>query len=124
MSWPAIEFWFPHVPIYGGFNVGYVITIGTLSVLVGLTAAVVARQWQTGLTGGSDAASGAAALAGPNACCCCGPVFGQVAVAVLGPSLAAPLYWVFVDVNSPLGVIFLTGSVFLLVRGLVRAANN
>lgn len=123
--WPAIEFWFPHVPLGGYVSVGMALVVVALCTLVGLNAAFVAQQWlSSAAVESSGTTSGAAALAGPNACCCCGPVLSQLAVVALGPSAAAPLYWVFVDISSPVGAIFLVGSFGLLTASIVRAGNS
>ncbi|QLC35400.1 hypothetical protein EFA46_014195 (plasmid) [Halarchaeum sp. CBA1220] len=118
--WPAIEFWFPQLPLGGYLSVGMLTLVVIISLLVGLNGAIVAYQWRCQSSVGFDGAAGAAAIAAPNACCCCGPVLSQLAVVALGPSAAMPFYWLFIDVASPLGVLFFTGSIVLLLGNLVR----
>ncbi|GGM74951.1 hypothetical protein GCM10009017_26150 [Halarchaeum rubridurum] len=118
--WPAVEFWFPPLPLGGYLSVGMLTLVLIISLLVGLNGAIVAYQWRCQSTVGFDGATGAAAIAAPNACCCCGPVLSQLAVVALGPSAAMPFYWLFIDTASPLGVLFFTGSIVLLLGNLVR----
>ncbi|WP_435152150.1 hypothetical protein [Haladaptatus sp. DFWS20] len=118
--WTAVEFSFPSVPISGVFSLGMVIQIGLVAVLVGLNASVIAFQWQGATkTGTREVTSGTAAVAAPNACCCCGPIISELAVVSVGPSAAAPLYWLFVDLASPVGALFFVFSVALLAANLV-----
>ncbi|MFH5797901.1 hypothetical protein [Haladaptatus sp. CMAA 1911] len=117
--WTAVEFGFPSVPISGVFSTGLLIQIGLVGVLVGLNGGIIANQWLgDARTGSTGAASGTAAVAAPNACCCCGPVISELAVVSVGPSAAAPLYWLFVDLASPVGALFFVVSVGLLVGNL------
>lgn len=123
--WPALEFWFPHIPFGGAVSVGMTVMIVVLSSLVGLNAGFAAYQWGINTSvDSSQTVSGAVALTGPNACCCCGPVLSQFAVVLLGPSAAAPLYWVFVDIASPVGGFFFVASIALLTGSLVYAARS
>lgn len=119
--WSAFEFWYPSVPLGGYISLGMAVIIGVLTTLVGVNAALVAYQWRC--QSGADAAegvAGSAALAAPNACCCCGPALAQVAVVALGPTTAAPFYWLFVDIASPVGSLFFVASVALLTGNVVR----
>ncbi len=117
--WTAVEFNFPSIPLSGVFSVGMLIQIGVVAALVGLNAAIIAFQWQGATkTGSREVTSGTAAVAAPNACCCCGPIISELAVVSVGPSAAAPLYWLFVDLASPVGALFFVVSVALLVGNL------
>lgn len=123
--WPALEWWFPHIPFGGYLSIGMVLVLGVIGVLIGLNAAVTVRTWQADIHAeNSSTATGAVAVAGPNACCCCGPVLSELAVIALGPSTAAPIYWLFVDIASPVGAIFFAGSVILLTGNLLQSASN
>ncbi|PSP56288.1 hypothetical protein BRC82_01985 [Halobacteriales archaeon QS_1_67_19] len=126
--WPAVEFHFHDVigtvPLSGVLSVGMVLLVGLVAVLVGLNATPLARQWRASERGASaEATAGSAAVAAPNACCCCGPVLAELTVASVGPAAAAPLYWLFVDLASPVGALFFVASVGLLVGNLVRAGR-
>ncbi|GAA0245909.1 hypothetical protein ACFFQF_05055 [Haladaptatus pallidirubidus] len=117
--WTAVEFNFPSIPLSGVFSLGMLIQIGTVAALVGLNAAVIAFQWQGATkTGTREVTSGTAAVAAPNACCCCGPIISELAVVSVGPSAAAPLYWLFVNLASPVGALFFVFSVGLLAGNL------
>lgn len=117
--WSAVEFYFPSVPTSGVVSLGMAIQVGVVAVLVGLNGAVVARQWLADASAGTtEATTGTAAVAAPNACCCCGPIVSELAVVAVGPSAAAPLYWLFVDLASPVGALFFVGSVALLAGNL------
>lgn len=122
--WPAVEVWLPQIPLSAAVSLGVLLMIVLLGGLVTITAMLAAYQWRH--TGGSNSAqstAGAAALVGPNACGCCGPMFAQLAVVLLGPSAAAPLYWLFVDFSSPIGSFFFVASVGLLTGGFVYSAD-
>jgi hypothetical protein len=122
--WPAVQFWFPQIPLSGLLSVGTLLMVGLLGGLVGLTAMLAAYQWlHADSTNTTQNTAGAAALMGPNACGCCGPMFAQLLVVLLGPSAAMPLYWLFVDFSSPVGAFFFVGSVALLTGGFVYSAN-
>ncbi|GAA0301958.1 hypothetical protein [Halarchaeum salinum] len=118
--WPTVEFWFPTIPLGGYLSLGMMTLVLLIPFLVGLNSAIVAYQWRCKSSVGFDGTAGAAAIAAPNACCCCGPVLAQLAVVALGPSAAMPFYWLFIDTASPLGVLFSTGSIVLLLGNLVR----
>lgn len=118
--WPTLEVVLPQVPLFLALSPGQLIVVGTLAGLVGLNAAVIARQWRlqeaAGLTEGT---AGGAAIVGTCTCGCCGPLVAKIAVLAAGPSIAAPLYWVFVDSASPLSAIFIVGSVVLFTGTLL-----
>lgn len=125
--WPTLEIFLPHVPFFLAISVGSVVVVGLLSVLVGLNGALIAYQWRT--AGVAPAATiegtgGPAAIVGSCACGCCGPILAQFAVLVAGSSVAAPIYWVFVDSNSPFAMLFLVASIALFTASLVYATNE
>lgn len=125
VTWPTLEVALPQIPLFFAVSVGILTVVGLLSVLVGLNAAVVARYWrieeQAGMTEGT---AGTAALVGACTCGCCGPVVAKVAVVAAGPSIAAPLYWVFVDGASPLGSLFVIASIALFTGSLVYSVGR
>ena len=124
VTWPAVSFWFPEIPLSGLVSVGTLIIVGLLGSLVSLNAMLAAYQWRSETrANATQSTAGAAAVVGPNACGCCGPMFAQLAVVLLGPSAAAPLYWLFVDFSSPVGSFFFVASVGLLTGGFVYSAN-
>ena len=125
VTWPTVEVVLPHVPLFVAASVGVVVVVGTLSVLVGLNAALVARSWRleerTGMAGST---AGTGAVVGSCTCGCCGPLIAKVAVLAAGPSVAAPLYWVFVDSASPLGSLFVVASIVLFTGSLVYSVET
>jgi len=124
--WPAIEFWFPQLPLGGMVSVGTAILIGMFGSLIGLNAALFASQWRGAFTsdGASQTTAGVAGIAAPQACCCCGPVLSQITIVTLGPSAAAPIYLLFADPSSSIGSLFFVASVAILTGTLVRAAQK
>jgi hypothetical protein len=131
VTWPAIEFWFPSLPLGGMFSVGMVLLLGVFGALIGLNAALVAYQWQgsegasrSGSGSGSGTTAGTVGVAAPQACCCCGPVLSQIAIVALGPSAAAPIYLLFADPSSSIGSLFLVASVAILTGTLVQAGRS
>ena len=122
--WPTLEVALPHVPLFFAVSVGLVAVVGTLSVLVGLNAALIARHWRaeerTGLT---ESAAATGAVVGSCTCGCCGPLVAKVAILAAGPSIAAPLYWVFVDSASPLSSLFIVGSIVLFTGSIVYSVE-
>ena len=122
--WPAIEFWYPQLPLGGMVSVGTALLIVTFGGLIGLNAALFAFQWRGTHSGGlSQTTAGIAGIAAPQACCCCGPMLSQIAVVTLGPSAAAPLYLLFADPSSSIGSLFFVASVAILAGTLVNAAG-
>lgn len=118
--WPTLEVALPHVPLFAAVSPGLVLVVGTLSVLIGLNAAVIARQWRVEESAGlTEGTAGTAAVVGSCTCGCCGPIVAKVALLAVGPSIAAPLYWVFVDPASPLSSLFVVGSLALFTGSLV-----
>lgn len=125
VMWPAVELWLPQIPLSAGISVGVLLMFALLGVLVALNAMLAAFQWLYADDGGSaQGTAGAAALVGPNACGCCGPMVAQLAVVLIGPSAAAPIYWLFVDLSSPVGAFFFVASVGLLTGGFVYSATT
>ena len=124
VTWPAVEVWLPQIPLSAAVSLGVLLMITLLGGLVSINAMLAAYQWcHVSESSSTPSTAGAAALVGPNACGCCGPMFAQLAVVLLGPSAAAPLYWVFVDFSSPVGSFFFVASIGLLTGGFVYSAN-
>ena len=65
----------------------------------------------------------AAAVVGSCTCGCCGPLVAKIAVLAAGPSIAAPLDWVFVDSASPLSALFIVGSIVLFAGSLIYSVE-
>ena len=125
VMWPAVEFWFPQLPLGGMLSVGTVILVALFGSLIGLNAALFAYQSERSTaTSSSQMTSGAAGIAAPQACCCCGPVLSQIAIVTLGPSAAAPIYLLFADPSSSIGSLFFVVSVAIFVGTLVRAGRT
>lgn len=125
VMWPAVQIWIPEIPFSGFISVGTLLIVGLLGGLVAVNASVAAFQWlYADGSGSKQSTAGAAALVGPNACGCCGPMFAQLAVVLVGPPAAMPLYWLFVDLSSPVGALFFVGSVALLTGGFVYAVHT
>ena len=123
--WPAVEIWLPQIPLSAAVSLGVLLMIVLLGGLLTINAMVAAYQWRyADESSTTQSTAGAAALVGPNACGCCGPMFAQLGVVLLGPSAAAPLYWLFVDFSSPVGSFFFVASVGLLTGGFVYAADT
>ena len=125
VMWPAVEFWFPRLPLGGMISVGTAILVALFGGLIGLNAALFAYQSERfTATNSSQMTSGAAGIAAPQACCCCGPVLSQIAIVTLGPSAAAPIYLLFADPSSSIGSLFFVASVAIFVGTLVRARQT
>ena len=125
VTWPTVEWFFPSIPFVGMLSIGVLIVVGMFSGLIGLNAAMIARIWiseeQTELTGST---AGTAAFVGANACSCCGPIVGQFIILIAGSSAAAPVYWLFVDLASPAGTLFLVTGIALLTASLLHAVGT
>jgi hypothetical protein len=67
---------------------------------------------------------GSTAIVGTCTCGCCGPLVAKLALLAAGPSIAAPLYWVFVDSASPLSVLFIVGSRLLFTGTLLYSIDS
>lgn len=119
----------PYVPFRAALSPGVVLFVGTLGALVGLNGATIVHFWKgDAADAGADdtttnGITGALALTAPNACCCCGPVLAEFAVVLLGPSTAMPFYWLFIDISSPVGMLFFAVTVLALMGNLVRATR-
>ena len=124
VMWPTLEIAVPHIPFFLALSPGQVVLVGMLSTLIGLNAALIARHWRieerAGMTEGT---AGTAAVVGSCTCGCCGPLVAKIAVLAAGPSIAAPLYWVFVDSASPLSVLFIVGSIVLFAGSLIYSVE-
>ena len=125
VTWPTLEIFIPHIPFFLAVSPGHLIVVGTLSALVGLNAAIIARHWRVKERAGlAQGTVGSAAIVGTCTCGCCGPLVAKVAVLAAGPSLAAPLYWVFVDSASPLSALFIVGSIALFTGSLIYSIES
>lgn len=124
VMWPTLEIAFPHIPFFLAISPGQIIIVGLLSTLIGLNAALIARQWRIEQRAGmTEGTVGSASIIGSCTCGCCGPLVVKIAVLAVGPSIAAPLYWVFVDTASPLSALFIIGSLILFVGSLVYSVE-
>ena len=96
----------------------------TMSTLIGLNAALIARHWRVAERAGmTEGTVGSAAIVGTCTCGCCGPLVDKIAVLAAGPAIAAPLYWVFVDSASPLSALFIVGSFALFAGSLIYSVG-
>lgn len=125
VQWPTLEVLLPQIPLVLALSPGILIVVGSLSLLIGLNGSLIARQWrleeQAGLTEGTV---GSGAVLGSCTCGCCGPFVAKVALLAIGPSAAAPLYWVFVDSASPVSSLFIIGSLVIFTASLVYTAEQ
>jgi hypothetical protein len=71
----------------------------------------------------AEGTAGSAAIVGTCTCGCCGPLVAKIAVLAAGPTIAAPLYWVFVDSASPLSALFIVGSFVLFAGSLIYSVE-
>jgi hypothetical protein len=125
VTWPTLEIVLPHVPFFLAVSPAHLVVVGSLSALIGLNAALIAHYWRAqeriGVTQGT---AGTTAIVGSCTCGCCGPLVAKIAVLAAGPSIAAPLYWVFVDPASPLSALFIVGSIVLFTASLLYSINS
>ncbi|MFC7198405.1 hypothetical protein [Halospeciosus flavus] len=120
--WPTLEILVPKVPFFLALSVGEIAIVGTLSVLVGLQASLIARKWLVDEGAGfMKNTANTSAIVGSCTCGCCGPLVAKVLILAAGPSVAAPLYWVFVDTASPLSVVFIVGSMLLFTGSILHS---
>jgi len=125
VSWPTLEIYVPDVPFFVAASPGQIILVGTISVLVGLNAAVVGYSWRVGESAGLvQGTGGSATVFGACTCGCCGPFAAKVAVVALGSGVAAPLYWLFVDSASPFTTLLTVGAIGMFAFGLVYSARR
>ncbi len=125
VTWPTLEIAIPHIPFFLALSPGQVIIVGMLSGLIGLNAALIARHWRVEERAGmTEGTAGSAAIVGTCTCGCCGPLVAKIAVLAAGPSIAAPLYWVFVDSASPLSALFIVGSLLLFTGSLLYSIKS
>jgi hypothetical protein len=125
VSWPTLEVVLPHVPFFLALSPGQLIVVGLLSGLIGVNAALIARHWRAREHAGlAQGTAGSAAVVGTCTCGCCGPIVAKIAILAAGPSVAAPLYWVFIDTASPLSALFLVGSVVLFTGTLLHSIGS
>ncbi|QKY19648.1 hypothetical protein B4589_004355 [Halolamina sp. CBA1230] len=123
--WPTFELLIPEVPFFLALSPGVVVIVGTLSVLVGIQASLIARKWRVDeQVGATMSTANTSAIVGTCTCGCCGPLVAKVAVLVAGPTITAPLYWVFVDTSSPLSVIFIVGSMLLFTGSILYSIGS
>lgn len=125
VMWPILEVYLPHIPLFVAISPGQLVVVGLLSGLIGLNAAVIARHWRVEERAGiTEGTAGTAAVVGSCTCGCCGPLVAKIAVLAAGPSIAAPLYWVFVDSASPLSAVFIVASVLLFTGSLIYSVAS
>ena len=128
VKWPLLFIYLPDVPLVPIFllaiSPGLIVVTGLLSALIGLNAALIARHWRVEeQVGKTQSTAGTAAVVGCSTCGCCGPLVAKVAILAAGPSIAAPLYWVFVDSASPLSTLFVVASIALFTGSLVYSVE-
>jgi hypothetical protein len=121
--WPAVEFYFPNIPLAGFVSVGTLLLFGLMATLVGLNMGVVMDEWSRAESGENASFTGSLAASGATACCCCAPAIYGVLSAVFGAA-ATPVYWAFMDPTSPVGGVFLAGSIILLLQGILRSEQR
>ena len=79
VTWPAVEVWLPQIPLSAAISLGVLLMIVLLGGLVAINAMLAAYQWcYASGSNSTQSTAGAAALVGPNACGCCGPMFAQL----------------------------------------------
>ncbi|MEE6208916.1 hypothetical protein U3A55_01920 [Salarchaeum sp. III] len=124
VTWPVLELYFPHVPLFVALSPGHLLITGLLSALVGTSAAFIAYRWRAGGDAGlTEGSAGSAAIIGSCTCGCCGPLIAKVAVLATSSSVAAPIYWLFVDTASPFSTLFLVGSIVLFTASVVYSVS-
>lgn len=125
VQWPTLEVALPRIPLFFAISPGILIVVGLLSTLIGLNGALIARQWRLGKQSGmTESTAGTGVVVGSCTCGCCGPLVAKVAILAAGPSIAAPLYWVFVDSSSPLSSLFIIASVVVFTGTLVHSVES
>ncbi|MDS0478387.1 hypothetical protein [Natrinema sp. 1APR25-10V2] len=125
VMWPTLEVLLPEVPLFFAISIGVITVVGLLSVLVGLNAALIARYWRAEEQAGiAENTTKSAAILGTCTCGCCGPLVSQIVLLAAGPTVAAPVYWVFVDAASPFTSIFIISSILLFTGTLVYSVES
>ena len=125
VMWPTLEASFPDVPLFITFSPGMIIVVGMLSVLIGLNAMLIAHAWRAEQRAGTtESTAGGVAVIGSCTCGCCGPLVAKIAALAAGPSIVAPLYWVFVDTASPLSALFIVASTILFAGTLIYSVES
>jgi heme/copper-type cytochrome/quinol oxidase subunit 4 len=125
VMWPTLEVAIPRIPLFFAISPGSIIAMGLLGGLVGLNAAVIARYWRADQRAGTtQTTAGTATLVGACTCGCCGPLVSQFALYAASPSIAAPLYWIFIDSSSPLTSLFIIASVLLFTATLIKSTRS
>ena len=128
VKWPLLFIYLPDVPLVPIFllaiSPGLLVVTGLLSALIGLNSALIARHWRVEEeVGKTQSTAGTVGVVGCSTCGCCGPLVAKVAILAAGPSIAAPLYWVFVDSASPLSALFIVASIALFTGSLVYSVE-
>lgn len=128
VKWPLLFIYLPDTPLVPifllGISPGLLFVTGLLSALIGLNAALIARHWRVEeQVGKTQSTAGTAAVVGCSTCGCCGPLVAKVAILAAGPSIAAPLYWVFVDSASPLSALFIVAAIVLFTGSLIYSVE-
>jgi uncharacterized membrane protein len=125
VSWPTLEVALPQVPLFFAMSPGVAVVVGLLSGLIGLNAALIAQRWLAEQRAGATQGSvGTATIVGACTCGCCGPLVSQVAILAAGPTVAAPLYWLFVDSASPFSTLFVIFAIVVFVGTLLYTINT
>lgn len=70
-----------------------------------------------------ESTAGTTAVVGSCTYGCCGPLVAKIAVLAAGPSIAAPLYWVFIDSASSLSALFIVVNIALFAGSLVYSVE-
>jgi hypothetical protein len=125
VSWPTLEVALPELPLFFAMSPGVAVIVGLLSGLIGLNAALIAQRWLAEQRAGATQGSvGTATIVGACTCGCCGPLVSQVAILAAGPTVAAPLYWLFVDSASPFSTLFVILAIVVFVGTLLYTINS
>lgn len=125
VQWDTLEIVLPQFPLTVALSIGVVTIVGLLSVLIGVNALLIAWQWRLEEKAGMmQGTAGTGSVIGACTCGCCGPLVAKIAVLAAGPSVAAPLYWVFVDSSSPLSVLFIVATVVIFTATLIYSTEE
>ncbi|GAA0288625.1 hypothetical protein [Halobacterium noricense] len=125
VQWDTLEIVLPQIPLTMALSIGVVTIVGLLSVLIGVNALLIAWQWRLEKAAGvAQGTAGTGSVIGACTCGCCGPLVAKIALLAAGPSVAAPLYWVFVDSSSPLSALFIVATVVIFTATLIHSTEN